>query len=293
MALIGWTPNGVVENADAPGAPPHIRISCLDEQPKFRGRALLALDLIYDRPPGRTLLEGFIQLYDDTHRVLIAYGDGNQCECFSDAMFTALARSALNGEAGFAAHLTAALAELALNDAAGHAVVAERMNAVPRYSLGGPIAADPGNYGVVAAHVGEWAAGGGAAFPAPLPQDDLDFIRNALLVALQQGQQAGAGASSRVRWDPEKRKIRIGDDEIWRAPFIGLAHELIHAWNNLRGRQIGRDFSHPSTVLYEFMCVGLGPWALPPGAQPQDANLPISENGIRMSWDTDLRERYG
>lgn len=59
-----------------------------------------------------------------------------------------------------------------------------------------------------------------------------------------------------------------------RPPAVGLAHELVHAYFSVHGQQPGRDDSHWSTILFEYRCVGLGPW---------DGQAP-SENSVRSEW---------
>jgi hypothetical protein len=61
-----------------------------------------------------------------------------------------------------------------------------------------------------------------------------------------------------------------------RPPGVGLAHELVHAYFSARGEQPAQEQpgGNPPVVLFEFKCVGLGPWD---GAA-------ISENGIRSEW---------
>ncbi|HEX4807765.1 MAG TPA: hypothetical protein VH325_02475 [Bryobacteraceae bacterium] len=82
---------------------------------------------------------------------------------------------------------------------------------------------------------------------------------------------AGDGSRSWVTWD-------AGDPEYWlnqrRPPAVALAHELLHAYFNLKGLQPGVEDGHFSTVLFEYRCVGIGPW---------DEQTP-SENTIRREW---------
>ncbi len=59
-----------------------------------------------------------------------------------------------------------------------------------------------------------------------------------------------------------------------RPPAIGLFHELVHAYWYACGKQPGRDFGHFSTTLFEFKCVGIGPWR----------NGMITENIMRGMW---------
>ena len=66
-----------------------------------------------------------------------------------------------------------------------------------------------------------------------------------------------------------------------RAKSIGLAHELVHAYYNVSGLQMGIDNGDASTAIYEYMCIGLGPWN----------TEPISENQIRAGWQGVVKNR--
>jgi hypothetical protein len=95
-------------------------------------------------------------------------------------------------------------------------------------------------------------------------------IKNAIIIALYSQSVAGTGCGSTVHYT-------LGDINplnAERPPAIGLAHELVHAYYNMRGEQPGRDVDHPTTVLFEYRCVGLGPWS----------NAAVSENAIRNDW---------
>jgi hypothetical protein len=99
---------------------------------------------------------------------------------------------------------------------------------------------------------------------------DCEYIKNAIIIALEPHSDPGKGAGSRIGWN-------IDDDFVMnkeRPPVIGLAHELVHAFFNAKGRQPGWNVERPSTVLFEYKCVGLGPWK----------EAPISENAIRTEW---------
>jgi hypothetical protein len=94
------------------------------------------------------------------------------------------------------------------------------------------------------------------------------------------------GSHVQVLWDASALSFRdtMGTEQP-RPPYIALAHELIHAYHNMRGEQPGHEVDADSTVLYEYLCVGLGPWENNPG-------YPITENAIRSSAGLARRECY-
>jgi hypothetical protein len=88
--------------------------------------------------------------------------------------------------------------------------------------------------------------------------------------------KGGGGCGSAVFWNPLVKAIPgIGE----RPPFIGLAHELIHAWHNALGTmKNGYDDEESFTV-------GLGAY-MNPGANG------ITENMIRLEHGVPIRHRY-
>lgn len=88
--------------------------------------------------------------------------------------------------------------------------------------------------------------------------------------------EGGGGCASAVFFNPEVTEV---PGQGARPPFIGLAHELIHAWHNAMGTK------QPSVDSEEEFTVGLGAWARP------DPNL-ITENRIRLDFDVPIRHRY-
>lgn len=265
-------------------------VSFDDADQVFRDRVTLALDMIYDVTPGRLLLDGLIARFDQSHRVVIARGQTNQCRSGTDRVYTRMARAMIADQTDRVQAITAALIAQGRNNQDGFEHTAERINNVPRYRLEEPVAVAAGAYGVTGQHIRAWATGT-AAFPDPLTDNEGD-LRNALLIALQNEAHNGLGTSSRVEWNPNGWTITIAGEQVYRGPFLGLAHELVHAWHNIRGGQLGADNNDRTTVLFEYMCVGLGEWQVPAGLDPNDEGLPISENGIRRGWGTDLRLRY-
>ncbi len=95
--------------------------------------------------------------------------------------------------------------------------------------------------------------------------------------ASDQNASDGTGAVSSIKWDPRNCDTPDGA----RPPFIGLAHELIHAWHNLAGDShvIGGD---DAKKLDEMRVVGLKGYEY----------LPISENRIRKEHNVAYRSAY-
>jgi hypothetical protein len=84
--------------------------------------------------------------------------------------------------------------------------------------------------------------------------------------------RGGKGSVSAIKYNPNVTKTPDGD----RPPYIGLAHELIHAMHNLYGT------SERETVEDESKVVGFGKYQ----------NEPITENKIRKEHGLKPRETY-
>ncbi|MDU9393345.1 M91 family zinc metallopeptidase [Pseudomonas sp. zfem002] len=122
--------------------------------------------------------------------------------------------------------------------------------------------------GITVHEVAAWIAG--QPLPGRLSQRARNHALVATLAALRHVSPSGNGSASDIGWNPyPSNPLNLS-----RPAAIGLAHELVHAYYSGRGEQLGRDFGHPTTVLFEFLCVGLGPWD----------EAAISENGIRRHW---------
>ena len=104
---------------------------------------------------------------------------------------------------------------------------------------------------------------------------NIDFIQQAIMVALYGGATAGSRSSSGVMFNVKNEKHNEK-----RPPAIGLAHELVHAYYNATGMQPGFDNDSVTTVLYEMICVGLGPW----DNELSENATRFSENRFRKEW---------
>ncbi len=140
-------------------------------------------------------------------------------------------------------------------------------------SEGAPALFNAGGSGldITGPEVRAWLATGAipARFGAPMRQQ----LRLATVVGLpiEQWGVPGGGCNSTVGFaiDPRSEMNQS------RPPAIGLAHELVHAYVSAKGNQPGHEGpDDPTTVLFEFRCVGLGPWS----------SAAISENVFRDQW---------
>lgn len=90
----------------------------------------------------------------------------------------------------------------------------------------------------------------------------------------------GTGSASGVAWNSN---VWVIPGQGQRPPYIGLAHELIHAWHNAYGIK-KQDYDDE-----ENFTVGLGAYMLPdPAANPAT----ITENMIRLEHGIQIRHRY-
>jgi hypothetical protein len=126
--------------------------------------------------------------------------------------------------------------------------------------------------GTTTAKVGTWLAG--AALPTV---DEMDV----LMLVLEPYADNGNGVGSRINYDPQKVSVASGP----RPPEVALFHELVHAFYNAQGAQLGREDSSAEDVggrLFELMSVGLPPFD----------TRPYSENAMRAAWPCALRPGY-
>jgi hypothetical protein len=152
--------------------------------------------------------------------------------------------------------------------------LAAQINATPQYDLKGLPATAPCNIGVNAGQVQAWIDGTRTIWNDYGNDAALAQIKNGIIVALYQYATPGNGCPSNVNYSLGSANPMNEE----RPPAIGLAHELVHAYYNGRGEQPGWEVDHPTTVLFEYRCVGLGPWN---GAA-------VSENALRAGFDNAL-----
>ncbi len=99
--------------------------------------------------------------------------------------------------------------------------------------------------------------------------DEMDV----LMLVLAPWARSGNGVGTRINYDPHKDTA----GGLPRPPHAALFHELVHAYYNAKGDQLGREDSSVETAggrLFELMSVGLPPFD----------NAPYSENAFRAEW---------
>lgn len=174
-----------------------------------------------------------------------------------------------------------------LGHAAGYAWLEAQIDATPIHSLMGV----PGNVPSSVTHGAGWLSAAmitawvnnTAVFPAPLVGQQAEDAKLTLATALFAGSTPAAGLHTIVRWNRQSTSYtNTAGVTIAKIVYISMGHELIHALHNMRGDQPGSEFGTYSRVLYEFYCVGLGPWA--------GANL--TENHLRQSGGYGARVCY-
>ena len=125
----------------------------------------------------------------------------------------------------------------------------------------------------IVAKLDAWIAG-----TATLPtNDEID----AILLVLEQWIQRGVGVGTRINYDPHKT-VANGQP---RPPQVALFHELMHAYYNALGAQLGREDSMNEANggrLFELMAVGLAPFQA----------RQFSENQMRTVLGVALRPTY-
>jgi len=112
------------------------------------------------------------------------------------------------------------------------------------------------------------------AFPT---NDEMDI----LCLVLRRWLNNGVGVGTRINYDPHKVLTTSGS----RPPHVALFHELVHAYYNAAGSQLGREDSASENNggrLFELMSTGLPPF---------DAE-PYSENKFRSIIGVAPRKTY-
>lgn len=114
-----------------------------------------------------------------------------------------------------------------------------------------------------------------------------EFIKNAIIILLYDQSEEGIGEEVNPLVTFCVSTFNDNDiNTIKMKPLaIALAHELIHAYNNIEKMQPGRDMSFHDYTLTELHCVGLGPWDK--DRENRECKVPdYSENKIREEWKT-------
>lgn len=248
----------------------------------FQQRAARALDKINQCPAGNTLLTQLRALrINGRGNVGIALPDAQQTSkcAFLDAASsncrTMLAQAVLDNVGSAMTEIQQALAAIPAAIANPAQWLANAINQTPIYNIQGLPNAAPSNLGVVTADVQGWL-NNAAPFPHTAHGANVQNLTLALLVALWPGARTrpGNGGHCRVHWTGSTSIGLTTGVRSTRPKSVGLAHELIHAYYSVSGLQMGIDINHYSTAIFEYMCVGLGPWAAEP----------ISENAVRAGF---------
>jgi len=132
-----------------------------------------------------------------------------------------------------------------------------------------PFGVQGNNVGATGALINHWLQGNALQAPLNTP-DATRHVKRSTIAATYAQAPAGPGCNVSVRW--ESRPGRADNDR--RPPPIGLGHELVHAYHGVRGTQPGHEQEVGSPVLFEFLCVGIGPWDF----------APVTENALRSQW---------
>jgi hypothetical protein len=253
--------------------------------------AILGLRQLHGVAQGAALLGAICNLIDALHRVGVQPWNLQQTNnCFSqngdDAKTNlALALEFQHGAAGAA--ILSALNTLGHGPPGGHAWLSTQIDNCPIYTLQGvpsvvPSSTTHGAGWVTAQMIQDWI-GGVAVFPAPLAGQAAEDAAVVLGTVLRTGATANPGCHSGVRWSVRSIQFTDTNGVVQpRPPYIALGHELIHAFHNISGNQAGHEIGTYSRVLYEYDCVGLGPWA--GGAH--------TENGLRAGAGLPARLCY-
>lgn len=119
--------------------------------------------------------------------------------------------------------------------------------------------------------VQDWLTGV-TGLPHRLSDEEKRHIANVTIATIYQHAVAGVGSAGGIDW----RHQTDYDLNAKRPPAIGLAHELIHAYYGSQGLNPGHHDAQPTVVLFEYICVGLGPFA----------TFNVNENRLRAQWPT-------
>lgn len=255
---------------------------------------LMALQQLHAVPAGAALMQAIVQRINASgKRVGITAWDGqqtNKCAVAGegDAAKSELSHALEFNHPGVGQAINNALQTLGQVGMNRFTWLQNQLDACPIYTLVGvpnliPSSTTYGAGWISAATLQAWCAGT-ATFPNPLI--GAQRIQDAQVVigaVLGRAARPHAGQHSRVNWSASSTQFTDTTNVVRvRPPYLALAHELIHAYHNICGDQAGHEIGTYSRVLYEYQCVGLGPWA----------GLPHTENAIRASIPFALRQCY-
>ncbi len=236
---------------------------------------------IYWNPAGRYLINTIIEKTSGRKRVEIVPGSSNLCRGASTAGSLPLLLS-LDSEKGYnkIEEMEKALRNMGFFNRRGFIWLANNISKIPEYSFKGYKMAP---VRITTDDVQQW-------FESEDPNHHIykclgpnvnkalrESLRLRIIISLYDGAPSNRGGGSSLNFDPNY----MGGANNHRPPAIGLAHELIHSYYFICGRQIGTDFGKYSTMLFEYLCVGIGPWW---NKSPRNGRNNIHENNIREEW---------
>ena len=256
--------------------------------------AVLALQQLHGFGTGNTLLQDICNEVNAAHRISVAdavgtFSGGNECQIVNgmpDDYQTDIAAALIGNHAAVGGCIGLAMTAMGHPPgAAGGASFAwleTQINNTPVYQLQGapnmvPSSTTYGANWISQATLQDWVNGVNA-FPAGLPPLQVNAAMLVIGLVLNAGATRSGGGHTRVRWNASN----LTSAGLPRPPYIGLGHELIHAWHNMRGEQPGSE-NGTTTPLYEYLCVGLGPFA---------ALANNTENALRGGAGVALRPYY-
>lgn len=262
-------------------------------EPSHQTDAVLALLQLDGLVHGQTLLQNLCAEVLAGHRVAIGdaagtISGGNECQIIQgmpDDYLTDLAAALVGDFNQVGACIVRAMTKLghapAVAGVASFTWLQNRINNTPVYQLQGApsVTLSSVTYGmnwISVATLQNWV-NGTAVFPAGVALAAVDAAKVVIGTVLNAGATKGIGGHTRARWNASN----LTSAGTARPSYIGLGHELIHALHNMRGKQPGVE-NGTTTALYEYLCVGLGPFA----------GLPNTENALRAGAGVAPRPYY-
>jgi hypothetical protein len=262
--------------------------------PSHQVDAILALEELHGIAQGQALLQD-ICANVGAHGWRVGLRDavgtasgGNECQVaggiMPDNYRTPLSVALEAGTAAAGGEIATAMTNLGhAPGPAAYGWLEAQINATPIYRIQGAPSATPssathGANWISAAMLQNWV-NGVQVFPAPLAAPQSADAVVVLVTVLHGGATNGGGGHSTVRWNASNQSHNYP-----RPGFISLGHELIHAFHNQLGDQPGGDTNTALGVLFEYLCVGLGP--------PVFTGATHTENGLRAATGVPNRPAY-
>ena len=259
---------------DDESAGPGLKIEIPVNDDQFLEAVTSTLDAIFNTAHGRLLIEELVTSGREI-RISKTASRGNSCDVGPNGLNLVARELADPNLARIGLNTRAALGRVLLStQAAKYAWLAAQINSTPDYQLKGEPSSVGNDIGITAADVESWFRDiGRIDFERGRTQEHKQHLANAIIVALEPYADPGPGCGGAITFNSDPNFVSNTE----RPPGIGLAHELIHAYWSVKGQQVGWTVDAPTTVLFEYKCVGLGCW---------DSRLAkrICENQIRDEW---------